>query len=171
MPERYVWRENGNKRPATKGETGRYLREFVLRYDGDDCLMWPFAKSGMGYGQIKQNGRSADVHRLVCEHINGAPPTPKHEAAHSCGKGHLGCVSPRHLSWKTHAENHADRLRHGTSGRGEDHSQTNLTWADVAKIRAMTGLRLQREIAAEFGVTPSTVGNILRGDTWVPLNA
>lgn len=93
---------------ATRGVPMRYYRETVLTYRGDDCLTWPFATTPNGYGQIRLDGRMQSVHRLACCHVNGPAPTPKHEAAHNCGNGNKGCCNPRHLSWKTHAENMAD---------------------------------------------------------------
>ena len=99
------------------GEPMRYFREVVLAYDGNECQTWPYARSDRGYGQVYQDGRVEYVHRMVCEERHGPPPTPKHDAAHSCGKGHEGCVTKRHLSWKTHKENMADAIEHGTLGR------------------------------------------------------
>lgn len=51
----------------------------------------------------------------MCQKAHGDPPSPKHDAAHSCGRGHEGCVNPNHLSWKTKKQNQADRITHGTS--------------------------------------------------------
>jgi len=85
--------------------------------NGYECLIWPYAKTnkgyGVGYGRTKINGRKQIVSRIICEAVRGAPPTPRHEAAHSCGNGHLGCCTKRHLFWKTPEENWEDRRRHG----------------------------------------------------------
>lgn len=106
------WRAHGDplKGRTADGEPKRYLHEVVLAYEGDECMPWPYGRYASGYGRI----RGSIVSRLVCEAVNGPPPTPKHEAAHSCGKGHEGCVTKGHLSWKTHAENMADTIAHGT---------------------------------------------------------
>lgn len=71
----------------------------------------------LGAAQINLGGRSVIVARMVCEEVNGPPPTPAHQAAHSCGKGHLGCITPQHLRWATQVENEADKLIHGTHNR------------------------------------------------------
>lgn len=108
------------------GEPQRYFREVVLSYDGENCLTWPYGRDPGGYAQFNWGGRKRKVHRIVCEEVNGDAPTDTHEAAHECGKGHLGCVSPRHLSWKTRAENEADKKRHGTYAlRGKSGSRAN----------------------------------------------
>lgn len=86
----------------------RFLREDVLRYSGDDCLPWPYARDTGGYGILRIGGQRHVVSRWVCEATNGAPPEPTYEATHSCGNGHLGCVTKRHLRWGTHAQNMAE---------------------------------------------------------------
>lgn len=86
-----------------------------MAYEGDDCLTWPFLKSPRGYARMHVNGRDKRVSRLVCEEAYGTPPTPDHHAAHSCGKGHLACVTKRHLRWATPVENAADKIIHGTN--------------------------------------------------------
>ena len=100
-----------------RGESERWLREEALAYSGDDCLIWPYAKTnkgyGDGYGRTKIDGRKVIVSRFICEKVNGVPPTQRHQAAHSCGNGHLGCVTPKHLSWKTPEQNWDDRRLHG----------------------------------------------------------
>lgn len=150
-----------------QGEPERYFREVVLAYEGDECLPWPFGCDESGYGRMHNDGRLQTVSRLVCEEGNGPPPTPGHQAAHSCGKGHLACVTKRHLSWKTRVGNEADRLLHGTSNRGERHGNAKLTNGEVLVIkRLLAGPMLQREIAAKFGVHIMTINNIKHERSW-----
>lgn len=148
------------------GETDRFFREVVLTYVGDECLFWPYNKNTQGYGQMQRDGRPKSVHRIVCEAEHGPPPTPKHEAAHSCGNGHLACVTKHHLSWKTHADNAADTVIHGTSLRGTKNPFAKLTEAQVVEIRALRGTMSQRRIAEEFGVAQSQISCVLSGRTW-----
>lgn len=117
------WSRHGDPQGGDtgKGELPRFFREIVLAYDGNNCLPWPFGRHHNGYASMLSEGQTKYVHRLVCEEANGPPPTPKHDAAHSCGRGHEGCVTRRHLRWATRAENEADKIRHGTRiarGRG-----------------------------------------------------
>lgn len=145
------------------GEAMRYFNEVVLAYDGNDCLLWPYSKTGFGYGRIWVDGKFVSVHRIVCIEVNGPPPTQDHHAAHSCGRGHLACVSKSHLVWKTPAENAEDRLVHGTHNRGERHASHKLTEAEVLQIRDFRGKQLQSELAEKFGVHRATIGKIMRG--------
>lgn len=149
-----------------KGQPMRFYQDVVLPYQSDDCLTWPYSKSGEGYALVESNGRTNHVHRLACGKVNGPPPTPKHQAAHSCGKGSLGCVNPRHLSWKTQSENERDKLRHGTHNRGERHGMAKLNADTVREIRALEGNLSKRKMAAKFGVSHRTIGNILAGRSW-----
>lgn len=147
------------------GEPLRYLYEVAAVYEGDACLIWPFSRTARGYGQVRL-GKQRQAHRAVCEIVNGKPPTPQHEAAHSCGKGHEGCVTPKHLRWATSAENKADRIIHGTVGRGERNGLAKLTEADVLGIRRLAGSASRREIARRFGVSPANISAIITRATW-----
>lgn len=148
------------------GEARQFLREAVLPYKDDDCLIWPFARRSNGYATMWDGATMGNVCRIVCEHVHGPAPTPKHEAAHSCGKGHEGCCNPRHLSWKTPSENQMDRVGHGTSNRGARNIANKLSESEVLQIRTLKGRVLQRDIAKMFGVSRSAVSAIHAGRTW-----
>lgn len=148
------------------GEPLKFLHDVVFKYTGEDCLTWPYARNGFGYGNISLNGSWHRVSRLACEEENGPPPTPQHEAAHSCGKGHEGCVSRSHLSWKTTKENSLDSIEHGTIARGNKLPQTKLTENDVRRIRSMRGVQPQKELAREFGVSQSRISLIQNRVDW-----
>ena len=135
-----------------------------MTYEGNECLPWPFAHNGEGYGLLAHEGKMCLVSRLVCEERHCPPPTPKHEAAHSCGKGEHGCTTQAHLSWKTHRENEADKLLHGTSNRGERNGLAKLDADAVLAIRA--DKRPQRLIAADFGISQTLVSQIVRSEGW-----
>lgn len=138
----------------------------VMTYQGADCLTWPYGAAKNGYGMVSHGGRMRYVHRLVCEAVKGHAPTPKHEAAHSCGRGGEGCVNPRHLSWKTRTENQADRLVHGTHNRGERQGMAKLTEADVRAIRQIGSAESLSAIGRKFGVHAKTVSQIFSGQNW-----
>src|SRR5690348_175562 len=80
----------------------------------DQCLIWPFSRNWNGYGHLNRDDKIVYAHRVMCEIVNGPAPGKKHVAAHSCNNGHLGCVSPKHLSWKTPSQNLLDRRKAGT---------------------------------------------------------
>lgn len=151
------------------GTLPTFLAEVVLPYEGDDCLIWPYSRT-KGYATMIRDSRTIYVSRLVCEARNGPPPTPDHDAAHSCGKGRSGCVTPRHMSWKTRKENMADTIPHGTHKQGERHPLARLDADQVREIRALRGFMSQRAIGAKFGITQTMVGRIQRRDNWASLD-
>lgn len=157
----------------TMGRTARgALPAFLataLSHDSSECLSWPYGHTDRGYGVIHLDGRHQLVHRIVCEAAHGAPFSDKHEAAHSCGNGHLGCCNPRHLSWKTPVQNEADKINHGTIARGERQGSSKLTEQDVQAIRAKS--RSAKEDAALYGVSEFTIYKIRRGARWGWLEA
>jgi len=162
------WKKHGDPLDGRTppGVPERFLIDVVLRHAGADCLQWPYARTGSGYGNLMRDGRFAVVSRLVCEVVHGSPPSSEHQAAHSCGKGHEGCVAPQHLSWKMPIDNAADKDMHGTASVGEKNGQARLSEEDVAKIVELKGSASQGAIAERFGVSASLVGRILRGQAW-----
>ena len=163
------WRAHGD--PLAPGVTRHgepldFLKSVVLAYEGNECLTWPYATSLKGYAQVRINGIKSLVHRVVCVAAHGQPPTPHHQAAHSCGRGRMGCVAKSHLSWKTKTQNEADKAVHGTIPKGQLNGQSKLTDADVDLIRGLRGKMTQREIAKRFGVSQSNVSMIQRKAAW-----
>lgn len=160
------WRSRGHaagmfKMRAPNGAPRAWIRENVF-YSGQGCLIWPFARRENGWP--KMGGGSPS--RMMCELANGPAPTRKHHAAHSCGNGDLGCLSPKHLRWATATENAADKVIHGTLLKGEKITQAKLTSADVLAIRVLITSSSRREIADYFGVSRPTISRIISGRTW-----
>lgn len=143
-----------------------FFRDNVLGYTGNECLIWPFDRNNKGYARLTIDGVRLLLHRHICRLKNGEPPEPKYDAAHSCGNGHLGCVNPRHLLWKTRKENEADKILHGTSNRGERCGNAKLKRSDVDRIISLKGVKSQRDIANEYGIHQVTVSKIHRGERW-----
>jgi hypothetical protein len=115
--------------------------ETAIAFTGDGCLDWPFAATKAGYAKITIWHRQEQVARRVCEEVHGPPPTPEHHAAHSCGRGHLGCISPAHVRWATPSENLLERRNHGTAPIGEKHwtrRRMRARLSSTLERRAMT---------------------------------
>lgn len=101
-------------------------------------------------------GRCNYVHRAVLEAFVGPRPEGS-EAAHHNGNKHDNLLE--NLRWATHAENIADKVRHGTcSAHGKQ-----LTREESAEIRRRRESGESRDDVAEaFGVTPQTISNHTR---------
>jgi hypothetical protein len=126
-------------------------------------------RTGYRYITLHMEGRSRvfRVNRLVCEAFHGPPPSPKHQARHLDGDRLNNAAW--NLAWGTRKENEADKRRHGRVPVGEAHGQAKVTASQVLEIRnryAVGGVSTQA-LGQEFGLAHTTVGNIVRGKTWV----
>lgn len=157
--------QGGGPEKVPDGEPLRFLRHCLL-VEHDECIPWPFARKDHGQGCIWFGDKLRVASNLLCEWAHGAAPSDSHQAAHSCGNGHFGCVNKRHLSWKTPTENAADRVTHGTDNRGGKHPLSKITEADVLLIRAMRDKVSQRELARRFGISQGTIFDIQTRKTW-----
>lgn len=159
----YRWSRNGDPLGgrASQGTPMKWLTEHA-QYKDDDCLIWPFRRGGRGYAYLADGPAS----RVMCEIAHGKAPSLGHEAAHSCGKGHFGCINPQHLRWATKQENESDKHNHGTRLVGSQLPWAKLMESQVREIRRLKGQFSQPEIAARFGVSKSTIGLILNNRIW-----
>lgn len=148
------------------GEPQRYLKDVVLAYQGDECLIWPYARNSAGYAHLLLDGRNQLVARLACEEQHGPPPAPDYDTAHRCNGGQHGCVARSHVRWATRAENMADKNDHGTVNRGTRNGGAKLSEADVRMIRTLLGTTTQTMIAAQFGVSRRTIRSIRDRVKW-----
>lgn len=147
-----------------KNKILEFLEE-ALASVSDDCILWPYAKA-RGYGNFEKEDKCILAHRYICELAHGAAPTLKHEAAHACGNP--ACVNPQHLSWKSHKDNEADKILHGTLACGERHGRAKLTEAAVLEIRAeyANGNIMQKELADKWNVGQALISFIISRKNW-----
>lgn len=133
-----------------------------------DAKQLAFAADRNGYKRVTlcRNGRSQRlfVHVLVLTTFVG--PCPE---GMECR--HLdGCNTNNHvdnLAWGTVAENHKDKILHGTVGFGERNGSAKLGVEAVLTIRqrAANG-ESSRSIAKDFAVSQVTVSKIVRRAAW-----
>lgn len=142
------------------------------KHSETECLRWPFHIGNDGYGRAHHpmTGGLSTASRLMCIFAHGEPPSNKHEAAHSCGKGNEACVNPNHLYWCTPVENQRERAVHGTSNRGEQQGNSKLTTPEVLRIRVLLENHSQTTVARMFGVDQSHISNIANRKQWAWLD-
>lgn len=119
-----------------------------------------------GYRKVSLGAACRDqrVHRLVLAAFVGSP-LPCEEACHSDGNRANNHLS--NLRWDTRAGNHADKVKHGTTARGERNHLAKLTADDVREIRRrLAGGDLGYEIARDFNVTAANISSIRKNKTW-----
>lgn len=162
------WRE-GKFLRAREVKAHDWVRAHV-GFDGPDCLIWPFARSANGYGNMYFEGGYTTASRVMCYEAHGSPPSDVFDAAHSCGNGHQGCVHPLHLRWATKTANNLEKTDHGTLRKGGDCNFAVLTIADVRRIRAALpskGNRSFAEFASDLGLGKNAVWKVATGRSWV----
>lgn len=134
----------------------------------DDCIIWPFTRSKAGRAcRSPSHGGTKYVHAQLCEQYHGPKPSPAHVAAHSCGRGHDGCINPRHVRWATTRENAADTIIHGTRRIGTMVNGARFTDADIIDIRARWARgETQTSIALLYGCRQNRISSIVNRGTW-----
>lgn len=149
---------------ASHGEALKFCESAAKHADSEECLLWPFAETG--YARLSVDGVGIGAHRYVCMLTHGQPPTEDSVAAHSCGKGQLGCVNPHHLRWATQQENMQDAISHGTFPRGEQSGKAKITEDQARFIIRSKGKVTQERLARMFGISRTNVRYIQCGITW-----
>lgn len=124
---------------------------FRVEHRGHDtaCWIWTGIVSHRGYGRTYRDGVKRQAHCAVYEEMVGPIPAG-HVLDHLCRERR--CVNPEHVEPVTVAEN----TRRGRS--------TRLTADLVERIRTAAGTH--SSIAAAFGVSRQTVGDVKAGRTW-----
>ena len=102
------------------------------------------------------------VSRLVAMAFLGEPPPSKPMACHRDGNPLNN--TPGNIYWGDAKTNGRDAIRHGTVANGERNGNSSLDERTVIAIRA--DKRSSTIIAAEIGVTVSTVCRIRNGQSW-----
>lgn len=125
------------------------------------CWLWTATKNSYGYGRCTINKKSHKAHRVAYRRYVGRLRKGEF-VLHLCDTP--ACCNPLHLVRGTHAENmkHMRDRRRGVYG--EESNLARLTAEQVLAIRADT--RLQRIIAAEYGVKRATISAIKLRRSW-----
>lgn len=116
--------------------------------------------------QLRKNGRSfyMTVHRLVWKVFNGDIPSGI-EINHKDGNKKNNKLNNLELSTKKDNIKHA--VENGLYLSGENHGNSILTWKKVRKIRKLVkGGMQQKDLALQFGVSPSTISAVHRKIVW-----
>lgn len=129
---------------------------------------WLVNTSGNRYARYSlcREGAIKDcyVHALILEAFVGPRP-PGFEGAHLDGDSTHNALS--NLKWKSPQGNADDRVRHGTTTKGERNPMARLSARDVLAIRAEADEGIpRREIAAKRGIGTYDVTRIVMRQRW-----
>lgn len=130
------------------------------------CWLWTASIDRGGYGRFRLLGKIEKAHRASWRLYRKAPICGLH-VLHRCDVRQ--CVNPLHLFLGTNAENNADMMAKGRNKTlpGESNGSSKLSERQVTtiRIRRSDGATMTA-IAAEFGVTHSTISHIVNRRAW-----
>lgn len=143
--------------PLSPEDIGRFWSK-MRRGDPAECWPWLAGRFSEGYGSFKIGPKDYPAHCVAYTLLNGAIPDDC-GGLHECDRP--DCVNPFHIWAGTDRDNQRDAAE---KGRRRNHV---LKAADVAELKATyaAGETSHRELAAVYGVSRSTVSNILSGKT------
>lgn len=164
--------------PLNQKDIERFWK-YVDKRGPDECWPWTGAKSERGYGVFEMPTATVRACRVAWYVQNGTDPYPL-MIRHQCRL--KACSNAKHFLLGNHQNNMDDAVRDGSmaSGdrnasrlypeklrRGTTHGMAKMSDETVALARKLNseGVSLTA-IAAQFGVSLSTVSRAVRGDTW-----
>ena len=144
------------------------------------CWEYSGARLTTGYGCVTLSlgrrglNRQLKAHRLSYLHHVGPIPEGVN-VLHSCDNP--PCVNPAHLSLGTIAENNSQRKERGRGAdrKGSANPLSKLTEDKVLAIKReyldSDGRVTQRELGERYGVSQTTIYEILNGRLWTHIHA
>jgi predicted XRE-type DNA-binding protein len=147
------------------------LRELLANIPNDpnQCMEWPLSRDKLNYGRITGSSgtRVEFVHRAAWEIVHGPIPDGMF-VCHDCPNGdNPACFRPSHMFLGSAADNQADSKKKGTAVRGERVGTSKLNAEEVKEIRRLRQRGVeQKQIGKRFGVTQSTISEIVRRKKW-----
>lgn len=154
--------EGGSVRPKPKIEELR-MRFWSRVKRGPECWMWLGTKQSMGYGAFYFHGKPITAHRVAFQLENPSIAIDGMDICHHCDN--RMCVRPEHLFVGTRKDNMVDMINKGRGCCGEKNHQSKLRNDQIAAIR-VDG-RLQKTIAADYGVDRAVISRIKNGKAYV----
>lgn len=129
----------------------------------DNCWEWQGARTSGGYGKYFNENAHREAWRLAY----GQDVPEGLFVLHHCDNP--PCCNPRHLYVGTTQQNSRDAVVRGRLAhqQGEAHGMAKLTDDAVRDIRQRVEAgEVQRRLAEEYGVSPSTINLIVKGRHW-----
>lgn len=140
----------------------------VDKSNPDGCWTWLGAtnrrRNGFLVPVFRLSEGTINASRVAWMLLNGHLPD-RLPVLHNCDNSL--CVRPDHLRPGTQADNVADMVERGRSGRGAKNSQAVLTDQQVIELRRRRAAGERAcDLARAFNLRPATCRNILRGQSY-----
>jgi hypothetical protein len=144
--------------------------KFVKNSSHNECWEWTGTQNHSGYGLYtvgdgKRRRKTHSAHRYSWVLKFGPVPDGLF-VCHRCDN--RSCVNPDHLFLGTAKDNMVDASDKMRMSHGEHHHETTLTEEMVTALRAeyATTGKSTRDLAQEFGISPSSAWRIINRKTW-----
>ncbi len=127
-------------------------------YNGISCRLFKKVSKD-GYGRVHVLGRHFLVHQLACAIKTGRFREECEDTRHLCNV--RACVEETHLEFGSRSDNAKDSREYKKS------SKLNMKKVNLVKEMYTTKQYTQAQLAVLFGVSRATIGNVVRGKSWV----
>jgi len=125
-----------------------------------NCRIWTLHLNQSGYAKAKFLSWRTSAHILSFA-VKMKSVEWSGQVRHLCNNP--ACIEPNHLTEGSPADQARDKIANGTSSHGDN---SKLTEEQVRLIKFQDDSRAQSEIAAQYDVARSTIGDIRNGLSW-----
>lgn len=142
-------------------------QRFSEKYDVMENGCWQWHGADKDYPKFWNGAGYVRCNRFSLEVKLGRPLAEGEQSLHTCDNPR--CVNPEHLFVGNVVENMRDRSVKGRGNhpRGAANKKTKLTDEQAREIRRKyAGGKSQDSLAAEYGISQSTISSLVRRETW-----
>lgn len=142
----------------------------IVKMDDYDTAhwIWQLGLTKQRYGDYGLKNAfpmtAATSHRASWQAFNGIILDAKTQVRHKCQQRR--CCNPSHLECGTVKQNAEDKIRDGTSRKGESNPQATISDETARQIKASKGDGTAKERAERFECSEAVVAGIDQGTTW-----
>lgn len=162
---------NPRRRVAIRSDLAGFARrvtrfwQLVAISEADSCWPWRGRTDRDGYGLFDVLGLARGAHELAVTFTTGQVRGPDLDTLHRCDNP--PCCNPAHLRFGTRLENVTEMRERGRAPVGSRRGYARLDEDRVLEIRSRaTSGTLHRILAAEYGVSRSTISDVVAGRKW-----